>query len=159
MNETSQLIALATAAVSALGALAGALYYLVRYVRTIEIRVSRVTEAVEVAAARSVTTWDFLLQRGEVEAEKGGHLNPDGTLSQNALSRFAGLVAELQDFAHRGEGKLLPRVELAVEIERRWGKRIVAAVCKPLGVSQGACIVMALALCQAPTLHVRPPSV
>jgi hypothetical protein len=97
--------------------------------------------------AKVDTLWQFQLRRGEVEAVLQGYATKNSPIRVNeerASQVFpAGLAEEIQRFFNR-LGRNLTRVEMAAEIERHFGDRIVDEVCIPQGISQGTCLILAL---------------
>ena len=55
---------------------------------------------------------------------------------------MASLAGPLREF-YLKMGRHLSERELYVEIERRFGDRIVKEVCIPLGIDRGACLLIA----------------
>jgi hypothetical protein len=93
------------------------------------------------------TLWQFQLRRGEVEAVLHGYATKNSPISvdeERVAKAFpAELGQEIQRFFSR-LGRNLTRVEMAAEIERRFGDRIVDEVCIPQGISEGVCLILAL---------------
>jgi hypothetical protein len=93
------------------------------------------------------TLWQFQLRRGEVEAVLRGYATKNSPLKLNeerALEAFpAELGRAIQQYFSR-LGRNLTRTEMAAEIERRFGERIVDEVCVPNGFSEGACLILAM---------------
>lgn len=98
--------------------------------------------------ARVESLWTFLLRRGVAEAvTRGvGSMNSPLTISDEAKAWFAPFAHELHEFYRGGGGGSLPDDRLAEEIERRWGERMLREVCLPHGMSQGACLLIAMAV-------------
>lgn len=64
-------------------------------------------------------------------------------VSEEARSWLRELTVPLQDF-YASLGRHLSTTDLAAEIEIRFGNQIVDKVCIPHGLSQGACLVIAI---------------
>jgi hypothetical protein len=97
------------------------------------------------------TLWQFQLRRGEVEAVLRGYATKNSPLNVNderALNAFpSGLAQALQQHFSR-LGRNLTGVELASEIERHFGARLVDEVCMPQGISEGASLILAMHFAQ-----------
>jgi hypothetical protein len=91
--------------------------------------------------------WQFQLRRGEVEAVLRGYATKNSPINiddERASKAFPSDLAEaIQGYFSR-LGRNLTRVEMAAEIERNFGDRIVDEVCIPQGVSEGVCLVLAM---------------
>jgi hypothetical protein len=90
--------------------------------------------------------WLFQLRRGIVELEnKGlGQVNSPLKLTKDADDLIQPLVPELRQFYLAINGDQLGLVELAVELERQFGPRLVDEVCKKVNISDAACLVLAI---------------
>jgi hypothetical protein len=93
------------------------------------------------------TCWRFLLRRGEAEAVLRGYATKNSPVSvsdERALKVFPADLAEaIQGYFNR-LARHLTLVELAAEIERNFGDRLVDEVCIPHGITEGACLVLAM---------------
>jgi len=92
------------------------------------------------------TMWLFQLRRGlaEVETKKLGTSNSPVILTKKANDLMQPLLPELKQFYNMIHGEELGLVELAIELERQFGNRLVSEVCKKVGVSDAACLVLAI---------------
>jgi tetrahydromethanopterin S-methyltransferase subunit G len=91
------------------------------------------------------TMWDFQIRRAQTELiKKGlGEINSTFKVSKEAKLWMAPLVGPIRDFYQR-IGRQLSERELYVEIEQRFGDRILKEVCIPHGLDQGACLLIAV---------------
>ena len=93
------------------------------------------------------TLWDFQLRRGRVEAVRQGLAtkNSPVTVTEEAKSRIKDLVEPLRAiFINLGDD---PKDrDLAIAIEKYFGDELVDKICIPLKVSQGACLIIAMAV-------------
>lgn len=96
--------------------------------------------------------WGAQVRRGQVEAERSGVIIttpgalPD-VLDSRVRDRFFPLRDDLRA-SYRAAWTQLPFNSLLLEIEAKFGQRIVEAVCRPLGLTQGACWHAAAIICQ-----------
>lgn len=93
------------------------------------------------------TMWDFQLRRAEVEAINKGMASRNSPLLINpeAMKIFNGMTEELRSF-YDGFGRKLTDAELALEIEKHFGARIAMEVCLPYKMTNGECLVIAVAV-------------
>lgn len=93
------------------------------------------------------TMWDFQLRRAESEAVKLGigRKNSPFKLDDKAKEWIKPLEQKLKTFFAEKGCKLSDR-DLAIEIERNFGEEITSVVCIPKGLSDGACLLIALAV-------------
>ena len=91
--------------------------------------------------------WDFVMRRATSEGVNMGVLIAPAeapvTATDEARSWFDGMKTELRSF-YRTTGKALSERQLFVEIERRFGDRLLHEICIPHGMIAGACIWAAL---------------
>ncbi len=92
------------------------------------------------------TMWDFLMRRGKAEAVRSGMatLNSPIIFTQEAM----GWMPELEDELHAINVRLggASDAQLALEIEKTLGDRILKEICIPRGIMMGACIQLAVAI-------------
>ena len=94
------------------------------------------------------TMWDFQMRRAESETiikGIGQRNSPIRITNPSVFEWFKGLEEELQKF-YLEKGKFLTDRELSLEIERRFGARISAEICVPQQLTEGACLIVAMAL-------------
>lgn len=110
-------------------------------------QIAELRRSIDVTNERVNTLWGFLLSRGIAEAVTKGvaTMNSPITVTEEAKAWFEPIVAQLRTF-YDGEGRGLSDVNLAIEIERRFGDRILKEICIPHGLFMGACLVIALQL-------------
>jgi hypothetical protein len=91
------------------------------------------------------TLWDFQMRRGAGELVAKGHatVNSPIVLSEEAKKWMHELAEELKKFYSK-LGRHLSDRDLAFEIERRYGDDILKKVCIPNGISEGACLIIAM---------------
>lgn len=96
-------------------------------------------------ATKVDTMWEFQMRRAVSEGVKQGVLrrNSPIALDENAKQWMSGLAGQLRTFYAR-QGRRLTEADLALEIERRFGDRILHEVCIPNGLFQGSCLVIAM---------------
>lgn len=94
---------------------------------------------------RVKTMWDFLWRRAQSEVikDKLGVMNSPIVVHDSSKEWMRGLAKELRTFYER-LGRHLSDKELAFEIERQFGDRLLAEVCIPHGLHLGACLVIAV---------------
>jgi hypothetical protein len=93
------------------------------------------------------TLWLFQLRRGEAEALRHGFAtknSPISVIDNRARDAFPPDLANALHGYFARQGRHLTRVEMAAEIERRFGPRIVDEVCIPQGISNGTCLILAM---------------
>jgi hypothetical protein len=91
------------------------------------------------------TIWDFHMRRAQSEAVKLGiaTMNSPVKVSDEAKEWMAPLIAPIREF-YKGLGRRMTERDLYIEIERRFGEQILREVCIPHGLSQGACLLIAV---------------
>lgn len=89
--------------------------------------------------------WGFLMNRaiGEAVQKNIATFNSPVVISDEAKKWMAGIAEELKVFYAR-LGRRMSEWELAMEIERLYGERILKEVCIPNSLSQGACLLIAI---------------
>jgi hypothetical protein len=92
------------------------------------------------------TLWLFQLRRGmaEVEQKQLGKTNSPVRLTDAANKLMAPLLPELKEFYKVVQGEKMGVVELAIALEQQFGQRITTEVCKRVGITDGACLVLAI---------------
>lgn len=92
------------------------------------------------------TMWLFQLRRGVAEVEERGlgtsHSPVQLTDAANELMRP--FLPELRAFYRTIQGDDIGLVELAIALEKEFGMRITAEVCKKIGITESACLVLAI---------------
>lgn len=93
------------------------------------------------------TMWSFLVRRGQAEAVRTGiaTLNSPIVMGEEAKTWIAHMAPELRELRI----KLGPKItddQLAFEIEKAYGERILKEVCIPHGLMLGACLQIAVAV-------------
>lgn len=91
------------------------------------------------------TVWSFLMNRaiGEAVQKNIATFNSPVVVSEEAKKWMAGMADQLRDF-YAKLGRRLTEWELALEIERVFGEKILKEVCIPNSLSQGACLLIAI---------------
>ncbi len=89
--------------------------------------------------------WGFLMNRaiGEAVQKNIATFNSPVIISEEAKRWMSGIADQLRDFYVR-LGRRMTEWELALEIERVYGDRILKEVCIPNNLSQGACLLIAV---------------
>lgn len=89
--------------------------------------------------------WGFLMNRaiGEAVQKNIATFNSPVVVSEEAKKWMAGMASQLRDF-YAKLGRRMSEWELALEIERVYGDRILKEVCIPNNLSQGACLLIAV---------------
>lgn len=89
--------------------------------------------------------WGFLMNRaiGEAVQKNIATFNSPVIVSEEAKKWMDGMANQLRDF-YAKLGRRMSEWELALEIERVYGDRILKEVCIPNGLSQGACLLIAI---------------
>jgi hypothetical protein len=92
------------------------------------------------------TMWLFQLRRGltEVETKGLGKINSPVQLTDQANELMKPLLRDLREFYETINGEQLGIVELAVAIEQQFGHRLIEEVCKKVGITDAACLVLAI---------------
>jgi hypothetical protein len=98
------------------------------------------------------TMWTGQLRRGHIEAERSKVLvttpgNVPDLLNPRVRELFDGIKWELRE-AYRRNWRALSIDDLMLEIEDRFGARIVEEVCRPLGLIELACLHAAVIVCR-----------
>jgi hypothetical protein len=90
------------------------------------------------------TMWEFQMRRALSEGIQRGivQVNSPAIVVPEALEWMQGMADELRQF-YDSIGKRLTDTELAIEIERRFGERILHEVCIPNKLYQGVCLIIA----------------
>ncbi len=93
------------------------------------------------------TLWLFQLRRGMIEAEQKGlaTYNSPVCLTGKAEEVLEPLLPPVKEFYKKIKGHTLGIVDLSMLIEEAFWPDIVEKVCKPVGVSEGACLVLVIA--------------
>jgi hypothetical protein len=93
------------------------------------------------------TVWDFLMRRAMSEAvNKGlGTLNSPLIITEDTQKWYNDMLSELQLFYNNSGYKLNDR-DLFIEVEHRFGERLLKEVCIPKELDVGACILGAIAV-------------
>ncbi len=91
------------------------------------------------------TMWEFTLRRGKSEAVRAGfaEMNSPIVATSEGLAKLAPVAAELHELA----ASLKPDMsdaDIAIEVERRLGDKILRHVCIPNGFFLGACLFLAI---------------
>jgi len=91
------------------------------------------------------TMWDFQMRRNQAEAVHRGvaTMNSPIVVNDEARQWVEPIVAPMRAF-YAKIGRKMTDSELALEIERRYGERILTEICIPRGISAGACLLIAL---------------
>lgn len=91
------------------------------------------------------TTWDFLMRRAVSEAVMTGVAvkNSPVVVNDEAKKWMKPILGPIRDF-YKSLGRKMTEYELMMEIERRFGEQILDEVCIPHGLSQGACLLIAV---------------
>lgn len=93
------------------------------------------------------TMWIFQLRRGitELEIKKLGKANSPIKLSPKAKEIIAPFVPRLKKFYQEINGDELGIVDLAVKLELQFGEVLVKEICPRIGITEGACLILAIA--------------
>jgi len=92
------------------------------------------------------TIWSFLMKRALSEAIVQGvatHNSPV-RVTDEAKRWMSDLIPPIRDFYAKSGRRNITDAELAMEIERRFGDRILNEVCIPHGLYMGACLLIAI---------------
>lgn len=91
------------------------------------------------------TMWAFQMRRSISESVQKGvaTMNSPVKVTPEAKAWFETLRAELQAF-YAKLGRKLTAHEMALEIERRFGDRMLKEVCIPQGLYEGVCLLIAM---------------
>jgi hypothetical protein len=92
------------------------------------------------------TMWDFQMRRAFSEAVKTGvgTVNSPLTFVPEFRAKLDPMKNDLRSFWEKY--KYLPVQDFIVQLEAYFGNRITKEICIPLGLSHGACLLMALAV-------------
>ena len=93
------------------------------------------------------TMWEFLMRRAKLEGLRSGLMEEHSALflSNELKAAFAPLMEHLRAF-YTSKGQRLSDLDLMLALERNFGEEIVEKICKPLNVTNGACLVGAVKL-------------
>lgn len=93
------------------------------------------------------TMWSFLVRRGQAEAVRSGiaTLNSPIVMGEEAKGWMAHMASELRELRIK-LGTKINDEQLAFEIEKVFGERILKEVCIPHGLMLGACLQIAVAV-------------
>lgn len=93
------------------------------------------------------TIWSFLVRRAVSEGVQKGmmEMNSPVAVSPESRALLSGMEWELRDFYDR-VGAKLSDVAAMLEIEKRFGGRLLREVCTPHRMDKGECLVIALAV-------------
>jgi hypothetical protein len=96
--------------------------------------------------------WNFVRRRAVSEfLTKGMGISAQPpTLNSEVRKWFDGMAKDLKDFYASTDGTLADK-ELFLAIEHEFGDRLLHEVCIPNGLSAGACVLAAIAICREPT--------
>jgi len=96
------------------------------------------------------TLWTFLMRRALLEGSNKGHLIWESparvNLDPKIILYFGSMVDELRAFYKTIRHGKLSDLDLCMLIEQQWGARIIKKVCAPLGLQEGSCLLIALAV-------------
>lgn len=67
-------------------------------------------------------------------------------ITEKAKFIFAPFAQDLRNFYQQLNDPTIPDSELAMEIERKFGERLVRDICLPLGLKDGSCLLVAVAI-------------
>lgn len=92
------------------------------------------------------TMWDFQMRRSFAEAVRTGvgTMNSPLQLSPSAKATLDPLKEDLQKFWDDHRDKT--NIDFIMLLESRFGDELLKRVCIPLGLSHGACLLIALAV-------------
>ena len=92
------------------------------------------------------TIWGFLMKRALSEALVQGVATRNSPVRVNdeAKKWMSDLIPPIRDFYAKLGRRNITDAELAMEIERRFGDRILHEVCIPRGLYMGACLLIAV---------------
>jgi hypothetical protein len=101
------------------------------------------TTALEVKVEK---IWSFLMRRAVSEALVQGVATRNSAirLTDGAKRRMSDLIPPNKGFYGKLGHRNITDAELALEIERRFGDRILNEVCIPHGLYMGACLLIAI---------------
>jgi hypothetical protein len=131
MNNVSELEAIFNTAASVM-ALLGVLWILAVTITAMEVKIE--------------TVWGFLMKRALSEAVVMGvatHNSPV-RVTDEAKRWMSELMPPIREFYAKLGRRNITDAELAMEIERRFGDRILHEVCLPHGLYMGACLLIAI---------------
>ena len=104
------------------------------------------------------TLWDFMMRRARVEAVTKGFatLNSPIVVAPEAIKWADHILPPIKEFyLNELASKNPTENELAMEIERRFGNKIMEEMCIPRGLQMGSCLLIVI---QAVTEAVRKPT-
>ncbi len=98
------------------------------------------------------TIWSFLMKRALSEALIQGVAtrNSPVRVTDDAKRWMTPLMPAIRDFYAKLGRRNITDAELALEIERRFGDRILHEVCIPHGLYMGACLLIAVQALKEP---------
>jgi len=96
--------------------------------------------------------WDFHMRRAKTEfvAKDLGTINSPIFLNPGTRGWYGGMAADLKMFYDKVGSRLTER-ELFIEIEQRFGDRLLKEICIPHGLTAGVGILGAMAICREST--------
>lgn len=107
---------------------------------------------------------DFQLRRGRVEALQKGLMSaiPEGpavplTLRPDVRNAYDPVAPYLRRRYRKASEKSLSRVQFAEVIEHEFGPWMARHICAPLGISDGACLDIAIEVAMEPNPPGEPP--
>lgn len=138
----------ATEALGLVGAVIGILTGLMSIASVVYFagsKFSRLDAKVEGIDEKVNVIWEYLIRRAMSEAVFKGvaTLNSPIVITEEAKTWMEELKPELQKLFLNGWQKLPDRM-LLMEIEKKFGERIVRNICIPHGLHSGACLLIAL---------------
>ena len=109
--------------------------------------VMRMSYRLGTLAIKVDTLWEFLMKRGTIEGLERGFLKANSPLAVTPEIRaaFDPIMEELLTF-YPADGHKMKDLDLMFEMERRFSNKIIEAICIPLHVTNGACLVIAAKL-------------
>ena len=131
MNNVNELEAIFNTAASVM-ALLGVLWIIAVKITAMEVKIE--------------TVWGFLMKRALSEAVVMGvatHNSPV-RVTDEAKRWMSELMPPIREFYAKLGRRNITDAELAMEIERRFGDRILHEVCLPHGLFMGSCLLIAI---------------
>ena len=100
------------------------------------------------------TMWDFLTKRGESEGLQNALLTRNSPLkvTEKAIEAFNRyeLTDDLKLFYRSMADKQLSDGDFMLEVERKFGQKMVEGICRELEIKEGACLVAASIIAKEP---------